>query len=821
MATKTSNAVGAFRQFSPNPQDTYQKRLIVASGNTSAGAGSKAAKLAQALGVLSDTILNEIPRQNARDKKYGKFMAETVKDNPDNAGKVVMTTQQMLANAGHQELLDNPYTMAALDKYRGENAMRDIRNRYEEDIVGKSGYCSDSTSEQKRWNDFVHSHMNEYNVADSYKEATMTSQVTGDSAPASSASIGTVQPTSSFENPNKEKFFNIGFYDNYDTYTQNVLNAQANEAAKNRKVIRDGSFNAKLSDYFSPEYTGSHSFEEVASNVKTAMDEYHLSGGALYDSIPIISKNIDGYIANNGSKNLSELFKIKAYTGVGGEEYTLKDILPFESFHGEAIQMDAARNEEYMSKIIKDIGNCTTVDAMENKIKALRESKDDNERHIFAVLSKNGLIRSMLSDKKREVEWNNRARSSGTSGVIGKAVKSSIQNAFYARGDEWARQYLANNSWGNNAPITAPIQMPELQPDGNVTYRKATDDEVANLGQYLIYNIMSDFQKGNIALSDAVNKEAKLMTAPQLKAFKSSFNTALTNTLIQSGNIDWENATYDGTNLQNMQMALDIYNQNPSMAKAVLDADNFKEIERIAALTEITDGISYSSQEAFDGLKRGMQEYGKVRELLQNTDTANDIEYKYNTIANDPTYTSMEVDTMETQENGDPIMGELSYTTDDYLKSRIKNLASVYIAAGSDGESAVKLAMNTVRGQVFKYSEMGYNVVIPKDFCSNINESPNWQGVAARHAMQAIIYDVKGDSDGYVDVKYDYLTNRLIFMNTETHTIHTYTSDEFANEANYLLSSTDENTWNPPKSRWVTDEEFEDNPTEKYSVINY
>lgn len=821
MASNVSNAVGIHRQFTPSPQDTYQKQLIVASGNTTAGAGTKAAKLASALGVLSDTLLQEIPKQNARDKKYGDFMAEAVKDDPNNAGKVVLTTQQMLANSGHQELLDNPYTMAALDKYRGENAMRDIRNRYEEDVVGKQGYCQDNASEQKRWNDFVHTHMSEYNIADSYQDATTTAQVTGDSAPSEAAAIGTVQPTSSFQNPNKEKFFNIGFYENYSTFTQNVLNAQSNEAAKNRKVIRDASFTAKLSDTFSPEFVTSHTFEEMAEKFKTAAEEYSLSGGNLYDSLPIMSKAMDNYIANNGGANLDKLFDTQVYTGVNGETYKLKDLLPYESFHGAAIQMDAARNEEEYAKFFKELGDCSSVDAIEKKWEECKK----NNPHMYSEMAKKGIITKTIADKKQEIEYQKRLQSRGLSGSVGKAIQNTLGNASYANFTEWFRQYKAHNSWANGAPITAPLKVAVQQSDGSIAYKNATADDVANMGQQMMYSIMSDLANNKTSLSEAVNDAALLITAPQMKAFKSSLNAALTNTLIQSGNIDWDKATYEGTDLQNIQMALNIYNQNPSLANACLDKDNMQEIEAIAALSEVQDGVSYSSEQAFDGLKSAMKLYGTAREMLRNKDTSNEIEYKYNTVASDPNYTGMEIDTMNTYDNGDPVMADFTYTNDDYLSSRVKNLASIYIALGYDGERAVKNAMNRVRGQVVKFSERGSNVVIPKDFCTGANQSMEWIPTTAKQTIQFIMADMNGwdTSKDDTTVKYDYLSNKLLFTNNQTHEIRTFNHDDFVNEANYVLVTYPDG-FDPGydfKGHQPTEDEFEDNPTEKYSVLNY
>ena len=95
-------------------------------------------------------------------------------------------------------------------------------------------------------------------------------------------------------------------------------------------------------------------------------------------------------------------------------------------------------------------------------------------------------------------------------------------------------------------------------------------------------------------------KEGKLLTAPQMKAFKNSLNFAVNSSLMDAMNIDWDTATYDTPALQNIQTALDIYHANPALAGSVFNSSTLRDISALSSLSQVEDGISYHSEEGFD-----------------------------------------------------------------------------------------------------------------------------------------------------------------------------------------------------------------------------
>ena len=85
-----------------------------------------------------------------------------------------------------------------------------------------------------------------------------------------------------------------------------------------------------------------------------------------------------------------------------------------------------------------------------------------------------------------------------------------------------------------------------------------------------------------------------------------------------------------------------------------------------------------------------------------------------------------------------------------------------------------------------------------------------------------------------MNVVYDPSTNVLGFMNSSTQEQQYFSPDEFSAYVNELLTPdpdtgvsemdnlvAEEQGQYEAEHHWITEDEVEDNPTEKYSVINY
>lgn len=806
--SKVESALGIQRQFAPQPQNVYQKQLLVAQGDTTAGQGSKAARLANVLGILSDTVRGEIGNQNTRDKKWGSFMADKIMKDPK-AQKYFTTTQQLLAATGHEELLDNPYTMAILDKWRGENAARDIRNRYQEDVVAKEGSCKTRLEEQERWVNYFQSKAKEYNISTDYQKA--VDKATNDpdsSSPNDAASIGTIKPISSFNRANDPKFFNMGLYGNFEAYTQNELNRQSEDAAKNRKAIRVGAVTARLSDLSSPEYLNSHSDEEQIADLQNITMEQSASGATLDETLPLLAQYVDNRIASVGSTGLENIFKAKVFTGVDGTEYTLGDLIGYEEAHGAAIQMDMARREKYTADITNELSKCTTIEDYDKKVEELKNSSDPLTQHTVAIMAKRNMFNGMREDLQRNIEYQNRLKARGSYGATGQSIKQYNMDAFMINGKGWFEAVMNNKSYYGGKPITAKFQVRGQDKDGNPITRSATEEEVIALGNSILQDTLNSYANGEYSLEGAVFRVSKLLTAPAMSAFKNSIKNAVEGSFRDISQIDWDKLDYNSPNIRNIQMACDIYNQNRSYASAIFGGGEgngvFGDLSTLVSLADSEDNLSYhDTNSVSDGLKNALKKYGIVRSQLQTR--GQELENVYQTARSNSDNLIVQVDNCSVNSDESPEMYAMPFTDSDYMESLIKPQAIANMCLGMDADTAVKNAADKVRGQVYMYA----SITFPKDVCVNINESELWKGVAAKWAIDTIENNMGGSAD--VSGRYDYANRQFVFLNRVTHEIQTKSIDEFVEVANREIDNKEAHLKQDNKPDWSS---VDENPTE-------
>ena len=131
--TQTSNAVGTARQFTPQPQSTYQRQLLVPQfgGNIRATETSKGAQLAGALGVLSEAIGQFSSDYDKRQKEIADAVVPILYGREDHETRLTMDGIAMVNKAGIGGLQDNPYALALIDQLKGQEISSEIHKRYD------------------------------------------------------------------------------------------------------------------------------------------------------------------------------------------------------------------------------------------------------------------------------------------------------------------------------------------------------------------------------------------------------------------------------------------------------------------------------------------------------------------------------------------------------------------------------------------------------------------------------------------------------------------------------------------------------------------
>ena len=816
MATKTANALGTERQFAPQPRDVYQKQLIVPSGKTAIGADeTKAGRLARALGIASDTLGRAAMPAEERWMKYGKWYAEMAERDPKNADKIVASSQQMLANAGLEKYVDNPYAIAELDRYRGQNALRDIHNRYQDDVVAKEGVCLTADEEAQRWQNYVHEHIKEYNYAPMNQKATEDANVDGTTAPNSASELGVLKPVSGFKGSPTDNFFNDGFYENYPTYSQNVVNAQREEAANNRDALRSAGFTANLSALSSPEYLSSHKVEDFQNDLKNACMSALTSGMQIRKMVPVLAKFADEVVSNHGSADLDKMFDTEVYVDGDQKTWKLKDILPYETYHGAALKMDVALREKDASDMIDKLSNAKSLEEFDSTLEDVKK----NNPHMYASLAQSYNLNNMRQAKKDEIEREQYRMSRGGMGATGSAISGAMDSVSNANGMRWLADAVAGKSYSGvtGAPITSGFKVTYMDKNGNVRQRNATEDDYNALGGQFMSDIVQKVSNGQISLEDAVNQQMSLFSLPQMNKFRDSYRQSLTRTLLQSKTIDWDNLDYNNGNVRNVQLALDMYRANRGMARLVLGNELFGKISGIATLFDNANNTIYhdSATEYPDGLKEAMKNYGNT--ALYLSEHGDEVDKKYWGATGEYRNLGMNIEAVDDESDSSYASG-INYMDVDWLKDNIYATASILIAGGMSGEQAISAAEDKVKDGVCSYN----GVVFPKDVTLGVNEDSTWKLKGFSWGLRALRDENSNESTGFVSsFNYDDTTNSFVFT-LENGNTTSYTAAEVTARANEKIDEINKEGQDAFKVKQViNDKGYDTTDAENYDASTY
>ncbi|MDT8900651.1 hypothetical protein [Anaeroselena agilis] len=128
MADLVGASIGTEKQFAGNPAGLYQKRLTGVSVDTPTASGMD---LANALGVLGDTLAYEGVASEKRKEKSGVAAAERIAAAASEEDLKKLTAIELIGNYGKdRELQDNPYAVSTIERMRGRYFAAQLKDEY-------------------------------------------------------------------------------------------------------------------------------------------------------------------------------------------------------------------------------------------------------------------------------------------------------------------------------------------------------------------------------------------------------------------------------------------------------------------------------------------------------------------------------------------------------------------------------------------------------------------------------------------------------------------------------------------------------------------
>lgn len=731
MPSQVSNALGTERQFTKAPERSYSKQLVSPKMNSGISyEDTDSAKLARILNEWADDIPNIMRRREQRIEADESFKGYEVATHPENIGKEGLTAQAMFANAGMPELLDSPYAMAVVEKYRGENAIRDIRNRYFEEVVLKEGRCPTRKEEMDRWLNFANEKRHEYGVEDiPYSE----------------------------HSKSYNRFFNIGFYKDIQDYTQHEIAAQSKEAAENRAAIMAGTTQAKFDSITSADYVATHTPEEIAASF-TELTHNSIQGGmSITEYLPLLKGGVENLIANGFPPDkLATLGEAECYINPDTTPIRIKDILPMSTYHESAVQMGLLRREKEQSDAYQLLKDSKTLDEFDSNAETLKKEKPE----IYSLFAKKGMLSSLRDKKEEDIKWEQRrAMRSGGDSPIGQALSDTQDQILINKGLNWWGEYLNHSIEVDGIPIDSFFQTNNIKPAQRIM-----------IGNAILAKIMNQAAQDGDAKGASI-KIARLINASEMEAFKKSYQSTVSGILTHLDTKDIASMQNDDPVLRTIQLACNMVNANPADAMEALGEKNYNRIERIVILADTNEKLWNKKG---NGLRQALQLERNVSTVLADPDSRAAVENKYNAAASKEDATAVDCTSM-----GGGYDDGVYYQYDPYLNKRISVVATAFIASGMNPDDALYAAKTRIAGEVYRYD----GVTIPKAAILGI-EADNKQDAC----ITFINNEIAEMGEGTV-WKYDYSTNSFTFLNSSTGEARKYTHDKFIKRAGGLYAA--------------------------------
>lgn len=673
MPTNTSNAIGMERQFSPQQQDVYQKQLQGIRSDTAGDLESRGGyRLARALGIAGGNLINEAKRMEEHRERKGEYIGKYAEEkNLDHFRDV----QIILANAGVDEYADNEYTRAYIARAEGAKAMAELDNRYQEEVIDVKGYCNSQKEEFDRYNAFIKDHKYEYSLKDT--------------------------PISAEYNESDSQFFDDGMYEHYHDYAMGKLHGQEQQAADNRKVIRNASFRSQLDKYTSPEYLAKTSLDQQIKDL-TALGGRSIDMGM---TIGEITSGWNEYIKarvqlNGGADDIDKLGEIVVYKDPDGKDIKLKDILPMDSYKNMAVIQDGNLLEKDTVDAIDSLSKCKTVDEF---TAAAEKLKKDNPR-LYANLAERGTLLSLRENAQQAEEQAEKEQEAGMfgdgsssgGGTTGIAkLGGTAQETFR----KVARGYLdaCKNHQADyqGRPISDALGVFTRNKNGETIFVKASREDVIQIGNEMLASLMDGKHNVNEAIADF----DVMVTAPGFAPFRQSLAESMNATLNGLINLNVDKIDLRSNNdVQNLQLAMDLMAIDPVGAKQMYGAGNWTRLSVLRNLVPSSEDYwEFKGGQAGSGLINAIRSYGtKIATIgagnTEYTQTKQSISGHFKGVVTPirEFNSTASVDTTQV-----PIVGFPSYA-----KTQAIELATMYRMCGvATDEEAIQRASQTVAKQ--------------------------------------------------------------------------------------------------------------------------
>jgi hypothetical protein len=723
--SNVSNAIGAQKQFSAQPQDVYQQRLT--DKITVAPNDDTAAQLARSLGVFGQTIDTELADREKRKEKLGVYAVDKLLAGKDNKSLETMKSIDMLQSFTEFDIMDNPYAKVHLEKIRGKTASAKAKLEYQE-YKAEQGYddIKSDTDEAARYDKFL-------------------SERFGKSA----------------ELALDQDAFKAGFYDNHLVDQIDQIEGYRKYRTNEYKQLQKSNATAEFSDVVFKSLSVPK--EETKDGIQKVFNSDALSGTSLTDRTEQGKLLLNSLAARTGDPEQVQYLadNITVGTDADGKPVTLKDAVGDLTSVTEIAAV--RRTQMYEERTAADHGILMEMGARKDVDDYFDELKK-NDPNFFITMTPfrdNAYANIAKRDTAKRVAFQK-----GLEDTHLKDKKQTILDANYNA------HYAGNPRDGlNNLTAVSLAGLPKIpytgfHADGTGIKKEytLTAEDLAEWGT----NQMEFIRKKNAGDEKATGYNLmQLLSYPPMKEFAGSFKNTMSSAL---ANLSPDRLAYDGEGKAMVtgavKDAMVLYDSNPEVFHQLFGGETTKDVELIKALTQASGG----------DMKLGVQAYATSRDARKDPTVKRQVENQVQSKIDRSTLSGF------LEHDGSTITLKKGIAGNAEMESRVKELTEALVYGGMDVDSAWDNAVKSANKTHYVYKE----TAIPKAVWNGVY-SPDKQQVGQKVLDYYVgITGQKGGVDpSHVSVKWNYYRNVLeLRANNASLSL---SADQLAWAGNYVL----------------------------------
>lgn len=657
MSDIVANAVGTERQFSGSPQSTYQKRLTGVSMTMPTATGMD---LANALGVLGNTLQTEAVEAEKRQEKVGIAAAERIVAGATEEDLKKLNTIELIGNyGGNVALQDNPYAIAKIEKMRGQYFAAQFRDEY---AASRAQQPKAKTAQEEAQRLDL--------AAQEFR----------------SGVIGTSL---------NQQAFDRGFNEKNLANRLEFVGQQRTEQALELRAIQKGSMRAALGELMSQYNTLSS--EDFTKGMNNILADGRISWMSIPERIEFVS---DGLKSIAGTGDYERIKKVASDVVVGvdrsGKSIKIGDVVDLEPYKRLAEQRTTNMFGEQVQKGLEALQKMPIPE--QNAQFATWQKENPEWFNVMTPFRDNVYRYRLALDHKEQVAYAKQRASAAANTMIDSSLTQQLTAHLAGQMTDAGGNIVAASK--GDLPT---FEVSDMDDQGNLVKKKVTADDTritAAVRNELLYISSSQ----NMSEDEKTARSMQVLLWGPASAFRNSMKMTINNAMDALTVSKMATSEKGEVELPpSVQRALDMSRVNPEAFHNVVGDETYQKVEVIKHLAQGLNG-DWKQAVALYALGR---ENAKDKEFVR--------------VADQNLAQPLSVTTLDGFKDldGNLVKVNVSLGTNRPIMQRVEAIAKQLVYAGKSPYEAINMAKESVQQTMYVWGD----TAMPKQIFAGVNTS--------------------------------------------------------------------------------------------------